>query len=124
MSRNYFAFSHFYIWTNTFLLQPCIAIRHSPPRTTGKTCPNIWTSISQKEVNIPDSLFLATAPEINFDIPKLHSLLHFSQSIQLFGATDNYNTKQFKQLYLNFVKDAFCALNKQDEHLQMIKWVK
>ena len=60
MSRNYFAFPHSYIWTNTFLLQPCIAIRHSPPRTTGKTCPNVWTSISQKEVNIPDSLFLAT----------------------------------------------------------------
>ena len=36
------------------------AIRHSPPRTTGKTRPNVWTSISQKEVNIPDSLFLAT----------------------------------------------------------------
>ena len=34
--------------------------------------------------------------EINFDISKLHSLLHFSQSIQLFRITDNYNTKQFK----------------------------
>ena len=63
MSRNYFAFPHSYIWTNAFLLQPCIAIRHRPPRTTGKTRPNVWTSISQKEVNIPDSLFLATSLE-------------------------------------------------------------
>ena len=57
-------------------------------------------------------VFQDLAPEINFDISRLHSLLHFSQSIQLFGATDNYNTKQFEQLHINFAKDAFHASNK------------
>ena len=51
-------------------------------------------------------------PEINFNLPKLHSLLHFSQSIRLFGATDNYNTEQFERLHIDFTKDAFRASNK------------
>jgi hypothetical protein len=29
-----------------------------------------------------------------FNIPKLHSLLHYTSSIRLFGTTDNYNTEQ------------------------------
>ena len=43
MSGNHFAFPSFHIWTNTFPLQLCIAIRHRPSRTTGKTYLNIWT---------------------------------------------------------------------------------
>ena len=62
-------------------------------------------------------------PEINFNLPKLHSLLHFSQLIRLFGATDNYNTEQFERLHIDFTKDAFRASNKRDEHPQMIKWI-
>ena len=31
----------------------------------------------------------------NFNIPKLHSLTHYISLIELFGTTDNYNTKQF-----------------------------
>jgi len=29
-----------------------------------------------------------------FNVPKIHSLLHYGQSICLFGTTDNYNTEQ------------------------------
>ena len=38
-------------------------------------------------------IFQDIQPEINFNILKLHSLLHFSESIQLFGTTNNYNTE-------------------------------
>ena len=30
----------------------------------------------------------------HFNVPKIHSLLHYVSSIVLFGTTDNYNTEQ------------------------------
>ena len=62
-------------------------------------------------------------PKVNFNFPKLHSLLHFTQSIRLFGATDNYNTEQFEQLHIDLAKDAYHASNKKDEHSQMVTWL-
>ena len=62
-------------------------------------------------------------PGLSFDFPKLHSLLHFSRSIRLFGATDNYNTEQFEHLHIDLAKDAYRASNKREERLQMIKWL-
>ena len=41
------------------------------------------------EENCP--LFLKTGICNDFNIPKFHSLLHYTDSIHLFGATDNYN---------------------------------
>jgi hypothetical protein len=43
----------------------------------------------------------------HFNLPKIHSLLHYSLSIQLFGTTDNYNTEQTERLHINFTKDAY-----------------
>ena len=136
MSRNYFAFPHSYIWTNAFLLQPCIAIRHSPPRTTGKTCPNVWTSISQKEVNIPDSLFLATMVLFQFLSQWLvpcypHSLLQITNInvCLLFTAWDewmnvsyilSYAMYQIKSFYI--YRGVCNAAKKQRLPLQFEFW--
>jgi hypothetical protein len=68
-------------------------------------------------------IFKQLWPKVNFNFPKLHSLLHFKQSIQLFGATDNYNTEQFERLHIDFAKDAYCATNKKEERPQMIAWL-
>ena len=40
----------------------------------------------------------------HFNFPKLHSLLHYVDSIKLFGTTDNYNTELFERLHINFTK--------------------
>ena len=45
-----------------------------------------------------------------FNIPKIHSLLHYGPSILLFGTTDNYNTKQTEQLHINFTNVTFLGL--------------
>ena len=39
-------------------------------------------------------IFIDLGVQQHFNIPKFHSLLHYSLSILLFGTTDNYNTKQ------------------------------
>ncbi|KAH9010812.1 hypothetical protein EDB84DRAFT_1590797 [Lactarius hengduanensis] len=59
----------------------------------------------------------------HFDIPKFHSLMHYSPSIALFGTTDNYNTEQTERLHIDFTKDAYRATNHKDEYPQMTTWL-
>ena len=59
----------------------------------------------------------------DFHIPKFHSLLHYVNSIRLFGTTDNYNTEMFERLHIDFSKNGFRASNKRDEFPQMTRWL-
>ncbi|KAH9961187.1 hypothetical protein BGW80DRAFT_1438776 [Lactifluus volemus] len=59
----------------------------------------------------------------NFNIPKIHSLIHYSSSIALFGTTDNYNTEQLEHLHIDFAKDAYWVTNKKHKFPQMTKWL-
>jgi hypothetical protein len=59
----------------------------------------------------------------HFNIPKIHSLLHYKSSIKLFGTTDNYNTEQTERLHIDFTKDAYRATNHKDEYTQMTTWL-
>ena len=59
----------------------------------------------------------------HFNVPKIHSLLHYSSSIQLFGTTDNYNTEQTERLHIDLTKDAYRATNHKDEYYQMTTWI-
>lgn len=69
------------------------------------------------------SFFLETGIRDNFNIPKFHSLLHYIDSIHLFGTTDNYNTEMFERLHMDFAKHGWRASNKRDEFPQMISWL-
>jgi hypothetical protein len=59
----------------------------------------------------------------HFNLPKIHSLLHYIPSICLFGTTDNYNTEQTEWLHIDFTKDAYHATNRKDEYSQMTTWL-
>jgi hypothetical protein len=59
----------------------------------------------------------------HFNIPKFHSLTHYTSSIKLFGTTDNYNTEQSEHLHIDFTKDAYHATNHKDEYPQMTRWL-
>lgn len=69
------------------------------------------------------NFFLETGIRDDFNIPKFHSLLHYIDSIRLFGATDNYNTEMFERLHIDFAKHGWRASNKRDEFPQMISWL-
>jgi hypothetical protein len=58
----------------------------------------------------------------HFKIPKLHSLIHYTPSIRLFGTTDNYNTEQTERLHIEFPKLGYDATNHKDEYYQMTTW--
>lgn len=68
-------------------------------------------------------IFLDVGVRSNFNLPKVHSLLHYGSSIVLFGTTDNYNTEQMERLHIDLVKKAYEATNRKDEYYQMSTWV-
>ncbi|KAI0685846.1 hypothetical protein BC835DRAFT_1454729 [Cytidiella melzeri] len=59
----------------------------------------------------------------NFNLPKLHFALHYTQSIRLFGTTDNFNTEYTERLHIDFTKDAYRATKKKDKFTQMTVWL-
>ncbi|KAH9984467.1 hypothetical protein BJV77DRAFT_1090480 [Russula vinacea] len=69
------------------------------------------------------TVFVELGIRKHFDIPKFHSLTHYTSSIKLFGSTDNYNTEQSERLHIDFTKDAYRATNHKDEYPQMTRWL-
>ncbi|KAG1846303.1 hypothetical protein C8R48DRAFT_750604 [Suillus tomentosus] len=59
----------------------------------------------------------------HFNIPKLHQLSHYVQSIKLFGAADGFNTELPERLHINFAKEAYRASNKHNYEEQMVLWL-
>ncbi|TFK53168.1 hypothetical protein OE88DRAFT_1626862 [Heliocybe sulcata] len=68
-------------------------------------------------------IFIALGIRSDFNFPKLHALLHYLRSIQLFGTTDNYNTEYTEWLHIDLAKDAYRATNHKDEYPQMTRWL-
>jgi Plavaka transposase len=68
-------------------------------------------------------IFVNLGIQEHFNIPKLHSLLHYASSICMFGTTDNYNTEQTEQLHINLAKDAYRATNHKGKFAQMTTWL-
>ncbi|EIW74923.1 hypothetical protein CONPUDRAFT_93688 [Coniophora puteana RWD-64-598 SS2] len=58
-----------------------------------------------------------------FNLPKLHSFLHYLRMIRLFGTTDNYSTEYTERLHIDLAKDAYRATNHKDEYAQMTRWL-
>ena len=69
------------------------------------------------------SIFIDLGVRTNFNLPKLHSLQHYTSCIESFGTTDNYNTENTERWHINFAKDAYRAMNHKDEYAQMTLWL-
>ena len=74
-------------------------------------------------------VFIDLGIQEHFNMPKIHSLTHYTTSIWLFGTTDNYNTEQTERLHIDTTKDAYDATNHKDELLRYCRnvrptWVK
>ena len=69
------------------------------------------------------SIFVELGIREDFNLPKLHSLVHYVDSIELFGTTDNYNTEYTERLHIDLAKDAYRATNHHNEYAQMTLWL-
>ncbi|KXN80789.1 hypothetical protein AN958_07312 [Leucoagaricus sp. SymC.cos] len=68
-------------------------------------------------------IFVELSIRDNFDIPKLHFLLHFLYFIRRFSTLNNFNTEYTEQLHIDMVKDAYTASNSKDKFPQMTAWL-
>jgi Plavaka transposase len=91
------------------------------PSHTSTTIARLDESLSRFHDN--KDVFVDLGIRDHFNLPKIHSLLHYIPSIRLFGTTDNYNTEQTERLHIDFAKDAYRATNRKDEYSQMTTWL-
>ncbi|KAG1720164.1 uncharacterized protein EDB91DRAFT_1240430 [Suillus paluster] len=51
----------------------------------------------------------------HFNIPKVHSMCHYVQSIRALGSADGFNSESPKHLHIDYAKDAYQASSKDEE---------
>ncbi|KIJ43605.1 hypothetical protein M422DRAFT_229030 [Sphaerobolus stellatus SS14] len=59
----------------------------------------------------------------HFNIPKLHSMVHYVPSIWTHGTLDGYNTELPERLHINLAKEGYRASNRRDYEAQMVRWL-
>ena len=91
------------------------------PSQTTDTISRLERSLAAFHEN--KDVFIDFGVRHHFNFPKIHSLLHYSSSILLYGTTDNYNTEQTERLHIDFTKDAYCSTNHKNEYDQMTTWL-
>ncbi|KAJ3735343.1 hypothetical protein DFJ43DRAFT_1037221 [Lentinula guzmanii] len=68
-------------------------------------------------------IFIDLGIRSHFQIPKIHFMNHYVESIKRMGTPDNFNTEYTELLHIDLAKDAYDATNKKDELSQMTKWL-
>ncbi|KAI0693036.1 hypothetical protein C8T65DRAFT_586111, partial [Cerioporus squamosus] len=59
----------------------------------------------------------------HFNIPKFHSLLHYTKAIRRLGCLDGYNTETSERLHVDFTKNAYRASSRREYFAQMTTWL-
>ncbi|KAF9235433.1 hypothetical protein BU15DRAFT_89590 [Melanogaster broomeanus] len=70
------------------------------------------------------AVFIDLGIRSDFNIPKIHSMVHYTASIRLFGSADGFNTELPERLHIDLAKHAYRASNKRDYVIQMTKWLR
>ena len=83
-------------------------------------------AVMQESLNLFHShkaIFTELRIRDHFNVPKIHSLLHYISSIRALSSADGYNTEYPECLHIDYAKDAYHASNKQDYIEQMALWL-
>ncbi|KAG8911041.1 hypothetical protein FRC02_006841 [Tulasnella sp. 418] len=68
-------------------------------------------------------VFITEQVRTHFNIPKLHSLIHYVDAIKSRGTADGFNTESPERLHIDCAKKAYRASNKRDVGPQMVLWL-
>ncbi|EPQ49998.1 hypothetical protein GLOTRDRAFT_26531, partial [Gloeophyllum trabeum ATCC 11539] len=68
-------------------------------------------------------IFIALGAREHFNIPKLHAMQHYIDSIRSRGSADGFNTELPERLHIDYAKDAYRASNKRNYVEQMARWL-
>ncbi|KIO22573.1 hypothetical protein M407DRAFT_79085, partial [Tulasnella calospora MUT 4182] len=78
---------------------------------------------SLEEFHRAKSVFVDNGIRAHFNIPKLHSLVHYVNSITACRAADGYNTKYPERFHIEYAKLGYQASNKREYKKQMVTWL-
>ncbi|OJT11723.1 hypothetical protein TRAPUB_11785, partial [Trametes pubescens] len=59
----------------------------------------------------------------HFNIPKVHSLVHYVDAIRRFGCLDGVNTETSERLHIDYAKKAYRASSRREYTTQMTTWL-
>ncbi|KAJ7895780.1 hypothetical protein B0H13DRAFT_2234541 [Mycena leptocephala] len=79
-----------------------------------------------KNTTANKAIFLALGARANqghFNIPKIHSMEHYTAMIRLFGSADGFNTEAPERLHIDYAKAGYRASNKKDYIAQLTLWL-
>jgi hypothetical protein len=68
-------------------------------------------------------IFIRLGLRDHFNLPKLHALQHYIDSIRLLGSADGYSTEISERLHIDYAKHAYLATNRREYIAQMAKWL-
>ncbi|KAG1778110.1 hypothetical protein EV702DRAFT_1179094 [Suillus placidus] len=69
-------------------------------------------------------VFIDLGVREHFNIPKIHSMIHYIDTIRFLGSADGFNTELPEQLHIYFAKRAYRASNQHDYIIQMTTWLR
>lgn len=64
-------------------------------------------------------IFIRLGIRNHLNLPKIHSLQHYIESIRQFGTVSNYSTETTERLHIDFAKNLYRATNHRDVFAQM-----
>ena len=68
-------------------------------------------------------IFIRAGVREHFNIPKLHSMVHYIEAIKSRGSADGFNTESPERLHIDLAKEGYRASNKKDYLKQMTVWL-
>jgi hypothetical protein len=68
-------------------------------------------------------VFIKHEIRTDFNINKVHSMVHYSESIRQLGAADGYNTETPERLHIEFAKRAYQVTNRRQFFEQMTRYL-
>lgn len=79
---------------------------------------------SLAEFHANKTIFVDLGIRKHFNIPKIHAISHYVDSIYSHGSLDAYNTEASERLHIDYAKDAYRASNRRDYIAQMTTWLR
>ncbi|KAF8181120.1 RNA ligase-domain-containing protein [Mycena galopus ATCC 62051] len=89
--------------------------------TTSLAAMDTTLGVFHKNKNI--FLELEACGQGHFNIPKIHSMEHYTPGIRLFGSATGFNTEAPERLHIDYAKEGYRASNKKDYISQMTTWL-
>ncbi|KAG1742960.1 hypothetical protein EDD22DRAFT_982148 [Suillus occidentalis] len=88
---------------------------------TDKTLARMQDALDEFHAN--KLIFVELGLRQHFNIPKVHLMCHYVQSIRALGSADGFNSESPERLHIDYAKDAYQASSKVDYIVQMTHWL-